>query len=131
MARWRRVPYVIRPLGTLTSYGLTRRRPWLKRLSVAVLEGPILRHAAAVHFTSEWEWDEIKPLNLSLREVVIPLAVRSEARGDAQRLLAGLSVFGRPSEFCSISRVWIPKKTLNAFFGPSHLSEHSGMTSRL
>ena len=67
IARWRRVPYVIRPLGTLSHYGITQRRRWLKWLSLAVLEGRILRHAAAVHFTSEVERDEAIRLNLPIR----------------------------------------------------------------
>ena len=73
-----RVPYVVRPLGTLTQYGVTRRRPWLKWLSLAVLEVPLLRHAAAVNFTSEGERDEVKPLNLPLRGVVIPFGRGAE-----------------------------------------------------
>ena len=52
VARRRRVPYIVRPLGTLGSYGLHARRRWLKRLSLALVEGSILRSAAAVHFTS-------------------------------------------------------------------------------
>ena len=87
LASGRGVPYVVRPLGTLSQYGVTQRRPWLKRLSLAVLERRILCHAAAVHFTSEAEWEEAKPMNLPLRAVVIPLAAQAERRGDAQRLL--------------------------------------------
>lgn len=32
IAHLRGVPYVVRPLGTLTKYGMTQRRPGLKRL---------------------------------------------------------------------------------------------------
>lgn len=74
-ARRAGVPYVIRPLGTLAPYGMTRRRPWLKRLSLLLVEGPILRRAAAVHFTSVMERDEAVALGLRLRQAVIPLAV--------------------------------------------------------
>ena len=87
MASGRGVPYIIRPLGTLSQYGLTQRRPWLKRFSLAILENRILAHAAAVHFTSELEWEEAKLMNLPLRGVVIPLAAKEEPRGDAQSLL--------------------------------------------
>lgn len=75
VARWRGVPYVIRPLGTLAAYGVSRRRPWLKRLSLRLIEAPVLRHAAAVHFTSEAESQDVAALGLSCRGVVIPLAV--------------------------------------------------------
>ena len=87
VASWRGVPYIVRPLGTLNQYGMTQRRPWLKRLSMAMLESRILRRAAAVHFTSETEWEEAKALNLSLRGIVIPLAVRPGEQGKEQSLL--------------------------------------------
>ena len=54
-ARRAGVPYVIRPLGVLNQYGVTQRRTLLKRLSLRWVEQPILRHAAAVHFTLEAE----------------------------------------------------------------------------
>jgi glycosyltransferase involved in cell wall biosynthesis len=87
IAYWRGVPYVIRPLGTLTTYGVSQRRRWIKGLSLALVEGRILRNAAAVHFTSQSEWDEAKRLEIPFRGVVIPLGVEAEIRGDAANLL--------------------------------------------
>ncbi|PWB83562.1 MAG: hypothetical protein C3F11_05955 [Methylocystaceae bacterium] len=74
-ARARGVPYVVRPLGTLNEYGVKRRRPWLKTASFRLIESRILTHAAAVHFTSQGEWDEAKSLGVPSRGVVIPLGV--------------------------------------------------------
>jgi glycosyltransferase involved in cell wall biosynthesis len=78
-ARALRVPYVIRPLGVLSPYGVRNRRRFLKRWSIAVIEGPNLRSAAAVHFTSAAEMQEAEELNFGLRGVVIPLGVEQEA----------------------------------------------------
>ncbi|MDP3620184.1 MAG: glycosyltransferase [Ramlibacter sp.] len=75
IARLRGVPYVIRPLGTLTTYGITVRRRRLKRASLACLEGPALREAAAVHFTSNQEKFEAEALGIPMRDVVIPLGI--------------------------------------------------------
>ncbi len=75
MARTRGVPFIIRPLGTLSSYGLTARRPLLKRLSLWFIERPLLRAAAAVHCTSEAEAKEVRALEPGARTRVIPLAV--------------------------------------------------------
>lgn len=69
------VPYVIRPLGTLTRYGVGQRRPWLKRLSLKFIEAPMLRQAAAVHFTAEAEQREAEALGIFMNSVVIPLGV--------------------------------------------------------
>lgn len=74
-ARWRGVPYLVCPHGSLTHYGITQRRPWLKRLSLKYIEGPILRHANAVHFTSEAERDEALTLGIPFNAVVIPLGI--------------------------------------------------------
>ena len=77
VARLRGVPYIIRPLGTLAAYGVGQRRAGLKKISFAMLEGPIIRHAAAVHFTSESEREEATLLGVDFRSAVIPLGVES------------------------------------------------------
>lgn len=76
-ARREGVPYVLRPLGTLASYGISQRRPLLKRLSLAWLEGPALRRAAAVHFTSEDEKTEADQTGVAMKGVVIPLGIEA------------------------------------------------------
>ena len=87
-ARWKGVPYVVRPLGTLNQYGVTQRRPWLKQASLKLIEGPILRHAAAVHFTAEAEKVEAESLGIPMRGVVIPLGIEPAQQGEASVLLA-------------------------------------------
>lgn len=83
-ARRAGVPYIVRPLGTLTRYGVAMRRPWLKRISLKWIEGPILQHAAAVHFTAEAERVEAEALGIPLRAAVIPLAVEASVSGNAK-----------------------------------------------
>ncbi len=75
IASARGVPFVIRPLGTLARYGVTRRRPMLKRLSMALVEGPLLRRAAFVHCTSRSELAEARSLGIPFQGDVIPLGV--------------------------------------------------------
>lgn len=77
VARWYHVPFVVRPLGTLAAYGLTERRPLLKRVSVALLERPLLRAAKAVHCTSLTEAIEVEAVCPGARTVVVPLSIRS------------------------------------------------------
>jgi glycosyltransferase involved in cell wall biosynthesis len=77
-ARAAGVPYVIRPLGVLTRYGVTQRRAFLKRLSVRWVEGPLLRAAAAVHFTLPMEQTEAEELGIPLRAVVVPLGLETQ-----------------------------------------------------
>lgn len=68
-------PLVIRPYGVLNRYGITQRRPWLKKLSLALLEGPLLKAAGAIHFTSKEEAEQAALLKIPLRGVVIPLGL--------------------------------------------------------
>ncbi|MES1265450.1 MAG: glycosyltransferase, partial [Variovorax sp.] len=74
-ARRRGVPYVVRPLGTLEAWSLAQRRPWSKTLSLRLIEAPLLRSAAAVHFTSDSEARQAQALGIPVRGVVIPLGV--------------------------------------------------------
>ena len=75
VARWRGVPLIVRPLGTLNAYGLSVRRPLLKRVSLALIERPILRNAFAVHCTSEAEVRDVLAVCPQAKTVVIPLSV--------------------------------------------------------
>jgi glycosyltransferase involved in cell wall biosynthesis len=69
------VPYVVRPLGTLNRWGMEQRRPWLKRLSLALIERRILRGAALIHYVSEQERAEATRLGVRGRATVVPLGV--------------------------------------------------------
>jgi glycosyltransferase involved in cell wall biosynthesis len=111
VARARGVPYVTRSLGVLTAYGINQRRPWLKRLSLAIIEGPILRASAAAHFTSKAEWDETAALGIPMRSIVIPLGVEEQAAGNREALLRDFPALeGRP-RLLFLSRL-DPKKNL-------------------
>lgn len=87
-SRHANVPYVIRPLGLLNSYGMTRRRALLKRLSTRTIEGPLLRDAAAVHFTSQAERHEAESLGWPIRSVVIPLGIEPFGLPSAETFLS-------------------------------------------
>ncbi|HEY4088934.1 MAG TPA: glycosyltransferase [Bryobacteraceae bacterium] len=76
-ARRQGVPYVIRPLGTLSAWGLKSRRPLLKRWSLAWIEKPLLRDAAAVQATSEMEVQEILRVCPEARVIAIPNPVET------------------------------------------------------
>ena len=74
-ARRRGVPYLIRPLGVLNRWGMQTRRPWLKAWSFRFIEKPILRHAAAVHYTSQAERMELEETGIKTKAAVIPLGI--------------------------------------------------------
>jgi glycosyltransferase involved in cell wall biosynthesis len=72
IAHRRSVPYVVRPLGVLNRWGLRSGRAWAKRLSIRLIEGDILRRAAAVQFSSVTELVESEEACALGRTVVIP-----------------------------------------------------------
>jgi glycosyltransferase involved in cell wall biosynthesis len=69
------VPYVVRPLGTLNRWGMEHRRPWLKQLSLCLIERRILRGAAGVHYTSQQERAEAAELGVRAPNAVLPLGL--------------------------------------------------------
>jgi glycosyltransferase involved in cell wall biosynthesis len=75
LARRAGVPYILRPLGVLAPYGMTRHHPIAKRASFALVERGLLESASAVHFTSSAERAEAEALGLECEGVVIPLGI--------------------------------------------------------
>jgi glycosyltransferase involved in cell wall biosynthesis len=122
MARGFDVPYIVRPLGTLCTYGITTRRRRLKQLSIDLVESRILRNAAAVHFTSKSEFDEARSLGLSFRGVVIPLGIEREPACSRGALRAAYpSVVGR-QVVLFLSRL-DPKKNVEGLIDAMALSD--------
>lgn len=74
IARYKKVPYIIRPLGTLNKYGLEKRRAFAKRLSMFFIENALLKHASCVHCTSEREKADVEELEPGLMIRVLPLS---------------------------------------------------------
>ena len=79
IARWRGVPYVIRPLGTLDAWSLGQKS-WRKAPYLRLVERSHLDHAAALHATSEAEGDSLRALGYPDRTRVIPLGVSVPSR---------------------------------------------------
>ena len=100
IARRKKIPYIIRPLGVLNRWGIQNRRPALKRFSFALVERPLLCGTALVHYTSEQERLEAAQLKFLHRSVIIPNPVeipacsREDLRGQFRNRHAGLK--GRP-----------------------------------
>lgn len=103
IARKQSVPYVIRPLGVLGRYGMSTRRSWLKKVSLALIEGPLIESAAAVQFTSFSEKAEAEALGLKCRGVVVPLGIESRQAGDFEP--KAIPKPGQPIRLLYLSRI--------------------------
>ena len=75
LARQTSTPYIIRPLGALNRWGRQHRRRGLKALSLRFIEGPILRHAAAMHYTSDRERADAEEAGACAPGFVVPLGI--------------------------------------------------------
>lgn len=113
-------PYIVRPLGTLNRYGVTQRRPLLKRLSMNLIEGPILRKAAAVHFTSNAEQVEAEALGVPLRSVVIPLGIEPQPVGKETEFLERYPELKERRRILFLSRL-DPKKNVEGLLRACNL----------
>ncbi|HEY9652747.1 MAG TPA: hormogonium polysaccharide biosynthesis glycosyltransferase HpsP [Coleofasciculaceae cyanobacterium] len=74
VARQRKLPYILRPLGTLDPADLRKKRQ-LKQLYAALLERPNLAGAAGIHFTSTQEAKISERFGTNAPDIVIPLGV--------------------------------------------------------
>lgn len=74
VARFKKLPYILRPLGTLDPADLQKKKR-LKQLYATLLERPNLDGAAAVHFTSHQEAKTSERFGVTTHDWVIPLGV--------------------------------------------------------
>ncbi len=82
-ARAAGVPYIMRPAGVLDTWGMTNKSSLVKHTSIRLVEGPLLRSAAAVHFMTELEHTRAADLQLQIRPVVLPLGFDFSAPASA------------------------------------------------
>jgi glycosyltransferase involved in cell wall biosynthesis len=81
------VPYVVRPLGSLTVMS------WKKRLALRLVERRNIEGAARIHFSTDLEEQDSRYLGLRNRRMVIPEGV--ERRDDPALLKSSAPIFGR------------------------------------
>jgi len=132
VARSQRVPYVMSPHGMLDNWGRVNRRPLLKRCSIQFVEGPLLRRAARVHFTSNLELEQASDARLLLKQVIIPLGLDIAMPGDiggASRFESELANIDRGAVVLYLSRI-APKKGLDVLLRAFALTaaEHRSAT---
>ena len=81
------VPMVVRPFGMLSRYTFTHRRGWAKHLVFRLLDGPNLRAAKAVHFTTRSEMEQAAWHGISFADkgFVVPPPLGEAVVGEASR----------------------------------------------
>lgn len=71
----RGVPYIVRPLGVLNRWGMQNRRRLVKALSFRLFDLPMLKKAAAMHYTSRMELEDAARFGLTNLQRVIPIGI--------------------------------------------------------
>ncbi|HEY0160275.1 MAG TPA: glycosyltransferase [Thermoanaerobaculia bacterium] len=105
-ARKARVPYVISPRGMLVPELIRRKSRLAKTLWLRLMERRGFAGAAAIHFTSQLEWEEAKGVGLPLPSpVVVPNGVDVDARPAVPRDEQTLLFLGRVSWKKGLDRV--------------------------
>lgn len=74
ICRWRQLPYIMRPLGTLDPADLQKKKR-VKQLYAALLEKPNIARAAAIHFTSQQESEVSERFGTHTPDMIVPLGV--------------------------------------------------------
>ena len=97
-AAWRAraagVPYIMRPAGVLDTWGMTNKSRLMKKTSLALVDGPLLAGAAAVHFMTDLEQRRAADLSLTIRPVVLPLGFDLQREETPPQPLAALHAEG-------------------------------------
>lgn len=71
IARIKRVPYIIRPLGILEKWGLRQGR-LKKQIYLNIIERANINHSQAIHFMSNYERDQVSSLKLKPASFILP-----------------------------------------------------------
>lgn len=74
VCRWKKLPYIMRPLGTLDPADLAKKKQ-LKQIYAALFEKQNLAGAAAIHFTSELESKVSERFGTTTPDMILPLGV--------------------------------------------------------
>jgi len=112
IARWQRLPYLLRPLGTLDPADLRKKRQ-LKQLYAGLVERSNLAGAQAIHFTSAQEAAVSERFGVTTHDLVIPLGVELPNRlPDPSRVLADWCIPADRPLILFLSRI-DPKKGLD------------------
>jgi len=74
VCRWKKLPYIMRPLGTLDPADL-KKKEQIKKVYATLFEKPNLAGAAAIHFTSELESKVSERFGTTTPDIVLPLGV--------------------------------------------------------
>ncbi len=105
-ARRAGVPYVISPRGMLVPELIRQKSRVMKTLWLRLVERRGFAHAAAIHFTSDLEWEDAKRVGIPLPSpVVVPNGVELPPRPDVPRDARTLVFLGRVNWKKGLERV--------------------------
>jgi glycosyltransferase involved in cell wall biosynthesis len=92
VARSKKIPYILRPLGTLDPADLKKKR-WFKQLYAALWEKANLRGATAIHFTSRQEAKISERFGVVTHDWILPLGVQLPALvSEPEHILSQLGI---------------------------------------
>ena len=112
VARSQKLPYILRPLGTLDPADLNKKKQ-LKKLYAALLERPNIAGASAIHFTSHEEARISERFGVKTNDLIIPLGVTlPELKKTPEAILSHLKIQPNVPIILFLSRIE-PKKGLD------------------
>ena len=74
ISRYCKIPYIVRPLGHLCDWSL-QQNTFVKKQYLKTIGFSSINNSSAIHFTTEQEEEEAKPLGLRPKSLVIPLGI--------------------------------------------------------
>ncbi|RUS94995.1 glycosyl transferase [Dulcicalothrix desertica PCC 7102] len=111
ICRQNKLPYILRPLGTLDPADL-RKKKYLKKIYAAFLERSNIAGASALHFTSNQEAKVSERFGVKTRDIILPLGVTPSANQSEENIRAKYCISENVPIILFMSRI-DPKKGLD------------------
>ncbi|HXH92394.1 MAG TPA: glycosyltransferase, partial [Thermoanaerobaculia bacterium] len=91
-----RIPYVVSPRGMFVTELIRRKSPLVKRAWIRLIERHTFRHASAIHFTAQREWDDARLISILLpAPFIVPNGIDLPPPSPPARLDDTLLILGR------------------------------------
>ncbi|MBF2057337.1 MAG: glycosyltransferase [Cyanobacterium sp. T60_A2020_053] len=74
IAKWRKIPYIIRPCGMLLKWSL-QQKATKKELYLKLIEEANINYSQRIHYTALQEKEEAQVLNLKTKDFILPLGL--------------------------------------------------------
>ncbi len=125
ICRQKKLPYILRPLGTLDPADL-RKKKFLKKIYAAALERANIAGASALHFTSNQEAKVSERFGVKTRDIILPNGVTPSVSSSEENIRSKYQIPENVPIILFMSRI-DPKKGLDLLIPALEIIQTQGL----